>query len=64
VVEIVKRYDLHKFLVLPKRWIVERTLTCISRNRRLARDLALRPHRRCLRQRDPRAAPRSSLRCC
>ena len=38
MVEIVKRYDLHKFLVLPKRWIVERTLTCISRNRRLARD--------------------------
>jgi len=38
VVEIVKRYDLHKFVVLPKRWIVERTLTCISRNCRLARD--------------------------
>jgi hypothetical protein len=38
VVEIVKRYDLHKFFVLPKRWIVERMLTCISRNRRLARD--------------------------
>jgi putative transposase len=37
VVEIVKRYDLHKFFVLPKRWIVERMLTCISRNRRLAR---------------------------
>ena len=26
VVEIVKRTDLHKFIVLPKRWIVERTL--------------------------------------
>ena len=38
MVEIVKRYDLHKFLVPPKRWIVERTLTCISRNCRLARD--------------------------
>jgi len=38
VVEIVKRSDLHKFVVLPKRWIVERTLAWISRNRRLARD--------------------------
>jgi transposase len=38
VVEIVKRNELHKFAVLPKRWIVERTLAWISRNRRLARD--------------------------
>jgi putative transposase len=38
VVEIVKRYELHKFVVLPKRWIVERTLAWISRNRRLTRD--------------------------
>jgi transposase len=38
VVEIVKRTQLHKFVVLPKRWIVERTLAWISRNRRLARD--------------------------
>jgi transposase len=36
--EIVKRTDLHKFVVLPKRWIVERTFAWISRNRRLARD--------------------------
>ena len=36
--EIVKRDELHRFLVLPKRWIVERTLAWISRNRRLARD--------------------------
>jgi putative transposase len=36
--EIVKRCDLHRFIVLPKRWIVERTLAWISRNRRLARD--------------------------
>jgi transposase len=35
---IVKRSDLHRFVVLPKRWIVERTLAWISRNRRLARD--------------------------
>ena len=37
-IEIVKRSDLHRFVVLPKRWIVERTLGWISRNRRLMRD--------------------------
>lgn len=36
--EIVKRGDLHRFVVLPKRWIVERTFAWIGRNRRLARD--------------------------
>jgi transposase len=36
--EIVKRNELHRFVALPKRWIVERTLAWISRNRRLARD--------------------------
>ena len=35
---IVKRSDLHRFVVLPKRWIVERTFAWISRNRRLTRD--------------------------
>jgi transposase len=38
MLEIVKRCELHRFVVLPKRWIVERTLAWISRNRRLARD--------------------------
>ena len=38
VAKIVKRSDLHRFVVLPKRWIVERTFAWISRNRRLARD--------------------------
>jgi putative transposase len=38
VFEIVNRKELHKFVVLPKRWIVERTLAWISQNRRLARD--------------------------
>jgi transposase len=38
IIEIVKRNELHKFVVLPKRWIVERTFAWISRNRRLARD--------------------------
>src|SRR5438105_1841377 len=33
-VEIVKRNELHKFVILPKRWMVERTLAWISRNRR------------------------------
>lgn len=36
--QIVKRSDAHRFVVMPKRWIVERTLAWISRNRRLARD--------------------------
>ena len=36
--QIVKRSDAAGFEVLPKRWIVERTFACISRNRRLARD--------------------------
>jgi transposase len=36
--EIVKRSERHRFVVLPKRWIVERTLAWISHNRRLARD--------------------------
>ena len=38
-IEIVKRSDqAQRFVVLPKRWIVERTFAWISRNRRLARD--------------------------
>lgn len=37
-IEIVKRNDVPRFEVLPKRWIVERTFAWISRNRRLARD--------------------------
>jgi transposase len=38
-IEIIKRSDTAKgFVVLPKRWVVERTLAWISRNRRLSRD--------------------------
>ena len=38
-VEIVKRFDQAKgFGVLPKRWIVERTIAWLSRCRRLAKD--------------------------
>ena len=36
--QIAKRSDVRGFVVLPKRWIVERTLAWISRNRRLSRD--------------------------
>jgi transposase len=37
-VEIVKRSDAGKFIVLPKRWIVERTIGWLNRCRRLAKD--------------------------
>ncbi len=38
-VQIVKRSDAAKgFLVLPKRWIVERTIAWLNRCRRLAKD--------------------------
>ena len=34
-VEVVKRNELHKFAVLPKRWIVERTFGWLDNFRRL-----------------------------
>ena len=37
-VEIVKRSDIGKFVVLPKRWIVERSIAWLNRCRRLAKD--------------------------
>lgn len=38
-IEIIKRSDVAKgFEVLPRRWVVERTLAWLSRNRRLAKD--------------------------
>jgi len=37
-VEIVKRTDVAKFVVLPKRWVVERTIGWLNRCRRLAKD--------------------------
>ena len=37
-VEIVKRSGAKTFVVLPKRWIVERTLAWLGRCRRLAKD--------------------------
>lgn len=37
-VEIVKRSDMGRFVVLPKRWIVERTIGWLNRCRRLSKD--------------------------
>lgn len=37
-IEIVKRSDVGKFVVLPKRWIVERSIAWLNRCRRLAKD--------------------------
>ena len=39
IIEIVKRSDtVRGFVVLPRRWVVERTLAWLNRNRRLAKD--------------------------
>ena len=37
-VEIVKRSDAGQFVVVPKRWIVERTIAWLNRCRRMAKD--------------------------
>lgn len=34
-VEIAKRSELHKFAVIPKRWVVERSFAWLEKNRRL-----------------------------
>ena len=36
--EIVKRNELHRFVVLPRRWVVERTFGWLGRWRRLSKD--------------------------
>lgn len=38
IIEIVKRSDIGKFVVLPKRWIVERTFAWLGKYRRLSKD--------------------------
>jgi len=40
-VEVVKRNELHTFKILPKRWIVERSLAWLSWSRRLSKDYEL-----------------------
>ena len=37
-VQIAKRSELHKFAVMPKRWVVERSFAWAARFRRLAKD--------------------------
>ena len=34
-VEIVKRKELHSFVVIPKRWVVERSFAWLEKSRRL-----------------------------
>lgn len=41
--QVVKRTEQHKFVVLPKRWIVERTLSWLGWSRRLSKDYELLP---------------------
>lgn len=43
VVEVVKRNESGKFVVLPKRWIVERTFAWLTNCRRLNRDYEINP---------------------
>jgi putative transposase len=38
VVEVVKRSDLHCFVILPRRWVVERTFGWLGKYRRLSKD--------------------------
>jgi putative transposase len=40
-VEVVKRKEQHLFRVLPKRWVVERTLAWLNWSRRLSKDYEL-----------------------
>lgn len=37
-IEIIKRSDAHRFVILPRRWVVERTIAWLNRCRRLAKD--------------------------
>jgi len=40
---VVKRTEAHRFVVLPKRWIVERAFAWLGWSRRLSKDYELRP---------------------
>jgi len=43
-VEVVKRNELHKFVVLPKRWVVERTFAWLDKARRLWKNCERKTH--------------------
>lgn len=43
LMSVVKRTEEHRFAVLPKRWIVERTLAWLTNSRRLVRDYEVSP---------------------
>ena len=43
-VEVVKRDELHKFVVLPKRWVVERTFGWLDKARRLWKNCERKTH--------------------
>jgi len=43
VLEIVRRCELHRFEVLPRRWVVERTIAWLGRYRRLSKDYEVLP---------------------
>jgi putative transposase len=38
MVEVVKRSQFHRFVVLPRRWVVERTFGWLGKYRRLSKD--------------------------
>ena len=38
IIDVVKRNELHRFVVLPKRWVVERTFGWLGKYRRLSKD--------------------------
>ena len=46
-VEIIKRNELHQFVVLPKRWIVERTFAWLDKCRRLWKNCERSLHTSC-----------------
>lgn len=41
---VVRRTEAHRFAVLPKRWIVERSFAWLNHSRRLAKDHEVLPH--------------------
>jgi transposase len=46
-VEVVKRNELHKFVVLPRRWVVERTFGWLDKARRLWKNCERKLHNSC-----------------